>query len=216
MPKIQLNAFYLVSWLSALYLGAGSAAHAEGEASAGSETVADAAAATEHAEKAGLPHLDTSTYTSQIFWLVVSFVLIYALMSKLSLPRVAEVLEARNVYKKGVLKRAAETQESANKMKAAYEASLAKAQGAAHQMMAETEKTISEKLAAENAKFAEAARKRVATADQAIAKARADAQQSMADVSAEIAVDIVSKIADAQINKADAKKVVTTLMKEAA
>ena len=43
----------------------------------------------------GLPQLDADTYPTQIFWLVVTFVILYLIMSKVALPRIAEVLEER-------------------------------------------------------------------------------------------------------------------------
>jgi F-type H+-transporting ATPase subunit b len=46
-------------------------------------------------ESAGLPQLDTSSYPSQIFWLAVSFLLLFWLFRTKALPRVGEVLEAR-------------------------------------------------------------------------------------------------------------------------
>ena len=42
-----------------------------------------------------LPQLDLTTYSSQVFWLIVSFVVLYFLVAKLAMPRIAEVLEER-------------------------------------------------------------------------------------------------------------------------
>ena len=43
----------------------------------------------------GLPQLDFSTYPTQVFWLVVSFAILYLLMSQVAIPRISEVLEGR-------------------------------------------------------------------------------------------------------------------------
>ena len=42
-----------------------------------------------------LPQLDLATYSSQVFWLIISFVVLYFLVAKLAMPRIAEVLEER-------------------------------------------------------------------------------------------------------------------------
>ena len=42
-----------------------------------------------------LPQLDVQTYASQIFWLVVSFIVLYFLVAKVAMPRISEVLEER-------------------------------------------------------------------------------------------------------------------------
>lgn len=177
---------------------------------------ASIAGAAEHAESVGLPHLNTATYISQIFWLFVAFALIYTLMSKLSLPRVAKVLAARQALREGNLAKASELQEDAEKTKVSYEAALAKAQTAAQASLIATEQEISEKIAAESARFAEQSRKRIAMAEQNIAKAKADAVNSLTDISAEIAAEIVGKIADVQMSKTDAKKAVESVMQKGA
>ncbi len=42
-----------------------------------------------------MPQLEVATYASQIFWLIVAFSTLYWLLSRRALPRVAEILEAR-------------------------------------------------------------------------------------------------------------------------
>lgn len=176
-----------------------------------------AAAPAEEEENIGFPQFNSKTYASQVFWLLVAFLLLYVLMSKLALPRVEEVLDARRAHKDSDLKRASQLQEEATKVKAAYEAAIAKAQAEAQEAEQAAEQEISEKIAAETAKFAEAARKRVATAEQNIARAKDEALASLADISADVAAEMVNKVAGVQVGKAEAKKAVTTVMqKEAA
>jgi F-type H+-transporting ATPase subunit b len=186
----------------------------EEKAEASSEKAAEPA---EAEENVGFPQLNAKTYPSQVFWLFVSFALLYVLMSKLALPRVGEVLDQRRAHKENDLKRAEQLQEEATKVKAAYEAAIAKAQAEAQDAQRAAEQEVSEKIAEENAKFAEAARKRVATAEQNIARAKDDALASLADISADVAAEMVNKVAGVQVGKAEARKAVNEVMqKEAA
>ncbi len=43
----------------------------------------------------GLPQLNHNTYPSQIFWLAVSFVLLYIIVSRIALPRISQILQRR-------------------------------------------------------------------------------------------------------------------------
>jgi F-type H+-transporting ATPase subunit b len=162
----------------------------------------------------GLPQLDTSTYASQLFWLFVCFTALYVLMSKIALPRVSEVLETRRLHKGGDLEKAAQLSEEAGKIRTTYEKSLATAQQQAADAMTSAGQAISEKISEEQSRFAENSRKRLVAAEQNIVKAKAEALQSLADISAEIAAEMVHKIADIQVNKADAKKHVMSVMQK--
>ncbi|MDE1152635.1 MAG: hypothetical protein PW788_08875 [Micavibrio sp.] len=170
----------------------------------------------EEAENIGFPQLNPKSYASQAFWLLVSFALLYTLMSKVALPRVASVIDTRQQTQNGNLSQAEQLNAEAAKVKEAFEASLAKAHDSAQEVLAAAEESITDKATAEHAKFAEHARNRILSAEQNIAKAKEDALSSLADISAEIAAEMVNKIAGVQVAKADAKKIVTTVMKERA
>ena len=47
------------------------------------------------AEASGLPQLDFSTFDNQIFWLIVTLIAIYLILSRVALPRIASVLAER-------------------------------------------------------------------------------------------------------------------------
>ncbi len=191
-------------------------AAASGKDAAVSPKAEKAAEPAEAEENIGFPQFNSKTFASQVFWLFWAFLTLYVLMSKLALPRVGEVLDARRAHKESDLKRASQLQEEATKVKAAYEAAIAKAQADAAEAQASAEQEVSEKIAAENAKFAEAARKRVATAEQNIARAKDEALSSLADISADVAMDMANKVAGVQVGKAEARNAVAKVMKEAA
>jgi len=171
-----------------------------------------AAAATK--KKSGLPQLDPSSYPSQIFWLLVSFVVLYTLMSRVALPRVTEVLDMRQTQRDNNLNRAEHLQEDAAKIRQTLDAAMAAAQADAQATVSAREQENAKKIAAENARFLEHARNRIASAEQNIAKAKEEALQSLSDISAEVAADIVQKISGTAANKNDAKKIVVKLMQE--
>ena len=45
-----------------------------------------------------LPQLDIATYASQVFWLIVTFIVLYFLVAKIAMPRIAEVLELSLIH----------------------------------------------------------------------------------------------------------------------
>jgi len=71
-----------------------------------------------------MPQLDITTFAPQIFWLAVSFVVLYVLMSRLALPRIGAILAARSGQIEGDLDAARRLKAEAEAAVAAYEKAL--------------------------------------------------------------------------------------------
>jgi F-type H+-transporting ATPase subunit b len=78
-----------------------------------------------HEEGGGsMPQLDPTYYASQLFWLLVSGVLLYTLMAKVALPRVARIIEIRDDQVRRDLELAARLRHEAEDIKVAYTRAL--------------------------------------------------------------------------------------------
>ena len=53
------------------------------------------ATSTVSSEKAGIPQLDFTTFPNQIFWLVVFLVILFFIVSRIVLPRIEGIMDAR-------------------------------------------------------------------------------------------------------------------------
>jgi len=76
----------------------------------------------------GLPQLDARTYPSQIFWLIVSFALLYRLLKTKAIPRIADILETRQDRIGADLDRAARLRADAEAALKKHDSILAEAQ----------------------------------------------------------------------------------------
>jgi F-type H+-transporting ATPase subunit b len=153
------------------------------------------------ASKGGLPQLDPTWFASQVFWLLIHFVVLYLIASKLILPRIAAVLDRRESRIANDLDQADRLNKEATLARQAYDQALqdarSKAQAAreAARVQALAERTKAEqKLADELAAKAVAAQERIAQASEAM-RAR------MRDVAAEVATDIMHKVAGIQADR---------------
>src|SRR5713101_4393978 len=97
--------------------------------------------------RADMPQLDISTFTPQLVWLAIWFVVLYLMMAKLGLPRIAAVVEARRRRREDDLARAAEMKTEAEAASAAYQKTLSEARAQAQATIKET----ADRLAAEAA-----------------------------------------------------------------
>ena len=127
-----------------------------------------------------MPQLDISTFTPQLVWLAIWFVVLYLLMAKLALPRIARAIEARRRRREDDLARAAQLKAEADEASAAYQKTLAEARAQAQATIKETSDRLAadaakqqRALAATLAEQIEAAERRIAaTKEQALAEVR--------------------------------------------
>ena len=91
---------------------------------------------TEHGK--GFPPFDSSTFASQLLWLVITFVALYLLMSRVALPRVGAIIENRQKRIAGDLAEAQGMKDQSDAAIAAYEKALAEARGRAQALANET------------------------------------------------------------------------------
>ena len=84
------------------------------------------------------PPFQAEHFPSQLAWLAVSFVLLYALMAKVALPRIAAIFAERSKRIGDDLKAAQGFKEQSDAAHAAYEKALADARARAQAIAAET------------------------------------------------------------------------------
>ena len=122
-----------------------------------------------------MPQLDVSTYASQLFWLVLTFVPLYLIIVRVALPRIGEVLEARQDKIDDDLKKAAARKEEAESVLAEYQALQAESQAKAQALLRQAQ----EEMAAEAARLNDELTSRLAeesvVAEKRIAAAKAEA-----------------------------------------
>jgi F-type H+-transporting ATPase subunit b len=138
----------------------------------------------------GFPPFDAHSFASQLTWLVIAFVLLYALMSKWALPRVGAIIEGRQKAIDDDIAAAGSLKKQSDEAVAAYEKALADARARAQTIANETRDT--QAAAAEvrrkalegelNAKLADAERTIAATKAAAMSNVRGIAESATRDI----------------------------------
>ena len=153
----------------------------------------------------GFPPFKAETYASQLFWLALCFAVLYVMVSKIVLPRMAGILADRRARIDGDLAQAVRLKGDADAAVAAYEKALADARSNAHAIASDTrDKLAAESEAHRRAVEAELAEK-LAAAEKSIAASKSAA---MANVRG-IAVDAASAIVGRLVGKAPNEAAVT-------
>ncbi len=158
----------------------------------------------------GLPQLDFDTFPSQIFWLVVCLVVLYFLMTKIALPRIATVLEERADAIADDLDKAEEFKQKAEEAEAAYDAALQAAREKAQEIAAETREKIQKDLEAAMEKADAEIAARTAEGEKRIAEIRDSSIAAVNEVAKETAVAIVESIIPGSVDADVVKAAVST------
>lgn len=151
-----------------------------------------AAVAGEHAEKAGMPQLDFSTWPNQIFWLMVTLVVIYLVLTRIALPRIAAVLAERAGKITNDLAAAEELKQKAVAAEKAYNDALVRARTEASKIVAEAKAEIQKDLNVAIAKADAEIAAKAAQSEGRIGEIKAGAMDAVAEVARDTAAALVA------------------------
>lgn len=147
----------------------------------------------EHAAGA-FPPFDVSLFPHQLIWFSIAFIALYILMSRVALPRVAEVVDTRAAKVKADLDAAAAESAAAEAARVNAERATAQARSGARKIVDDMRAEMAAGLAVDRAKAEEEVARRAEAAAARIAAARGEAMVGVGSMSAELARDIVAKL----------------------
>jgi F-type H+-transporting ATPase subunit b len=143
---------------------------------------------------AKFPPFESEHFPSQLVWLAISFVLLYALMSRVALPRIGGIMAARGKVISDDLAAAEHLKEQSNAAQVAYEKALADARGRAQGIAAATREQQARETEDLHKRLEAQLHERIAAAEQSIAKSRGAAMSNVKSIAAETASAIVERL----------------------
>lgn len=142
----------------------------------------------------GMPQLCGDWFANQIFWLLVTLVAIYFVLSRIVLPRISAVLAERSGTISNDLAAAEDLKRQAAEAEETYQKALADARAEAQRISGEARAAINADLESAIAKADEQIAAKSAESEKQIAEIRAGAVASVTEVAKDVAVDIVQAI----------------------
>ena len=158
----------------------------------------------------GMPQLDFSTFGNQIFWLIITLVVIYFILSRLALPRIAGVLAERQGTISHDVAMAEELKEKAVAAEEAYNKALSDARSEAAHIVEVTKSEIKAELDAAIAAADVQISEKTKAGEEAIAEIRSNAIASVKQVAAATTANLVVALG----GKSDTKAVDAAVKQE--
>ncbi len=140
----------------------------------------------------GMPQLCPDFIPNQVFWLVVTLVVIFLILSRVALPRIGGILAQRAGTITNFVGEAEELKLHAQEADAAYDKALADARTQANKIVADAKADIQAELDSELAKADAEIAARTAESEKAIAEIRDEMVESVTAVARDTAGEIVT------------------------
>lgn len=141
---------------------------------------------------AGMPQLEFSTFPNQIFWLVVTLVVLYLILSRVALPRIGSILAERAGTITADIDAAETYKRQAGEAEAAYHKALDDARAEAHKVAEKMRADIQADLDVAIAKADAEIAARTAESERRIAEIRDSASEAVEEVARDTVQEILA------------------------
>jgi F-type H+-transporting ATPase subunit b len=163
------------------------------------ESHGDAKGATAHTEaegghKAPFPPFQKDTFASQLVSLLIAFVALYLIVSRIALPRVGSLLDERQKKIEGDLAGAQALRDESDAALKAYESELAAARSRAQAIGTETREKLNAASEAERKTLEERLSVKLGEAEKTIAATREAAMSNVRSIASDAAIAIVQRL----------------------
>jgi F-type H+-transporting ATPase subunit b len=149
---------------------------------------------TGHAEV--FPPFDPSTFSGQLVWLTITFVILYVVLSRAALPRIGNIIDSRRARIEGDLREAERLRGETEKAVGAYEAALAEARKNAQKIAEETRDSIKSDIAGKRASVEAELAGRMTEAESRISATKNTALANVDGIAADTAQALVARLSD--------------------
>ncbi len=155
------------------------------------------------------PPFDFDAFPSHLFWLAISFGILYFFVNRVIMPKVGGILEDRRDRIASDLGEASRLSRETDEVIAAYENELTQARQRAYGIAHERREEIKAEQARQQAETEEALNKRIAEAEAEIMAHRDAALAEVSTIASDAAQAIVQKLSGVAVSAEDANKAVT-------
>ncbi|MBY0533021.1 MAG: F0F1 ATP synthase subunit B' [Xanthobacteraceae bacterium] len=152
--------------------------------------------------KAPFPPFQGETFPSQLFWLVICFVALYVLLSRVALPRLSHAIENRQSRIAGDLETASRLRNESEAAQASYEKALADARAKAQALASESQAKAAAEAEAQRKQLEDGLKAKLEAAEKQIASTKSAAMSNVRG----IAVDTAGLIVERLTGKTPAKQ----------
>lgn len=157
-----------------------------------------------------MPQLDPASFASQIFWLIITFITLYIILSKYALPGIRDIIQARQDKIDSDLKKAEIAKSEAKEIESVYSKAIKEARDRASHMIKEASERLKHEMDQKYSELDNKLNLQVQHSKEKMDKIAADSKNELEQLTKNIAATIITKFA----NKSVVDNELSTLLKK--
>jgi F-type H+-transporting ATPase subunit b len=166
------------------------------------------------AESGGMPQLNPEFWVSQIFWLTLTFGILYIVLSKLILPKISANLELRKSQIQENIEAAEKQRESSDAKLKEYDNIILKSKLEAKNIFRYAREKIIKDINSKKETLDKQIDEEIKKAEQEIEALRKNAPEKINKIAIETSAQLVKKLIGAEINNSSISAIVNDLSKK--
>ena len=166
------------------------------------------------AESGGMPQLNPEFWVSQIFWLTLTFGILYILLSKLILPKISANLELRKSQIQDNIEAAEKQRESSDAKLKEYDNIILKSKLEAKNIFRNAREKIIKDINYKKETLDKQIDEEIKKAEQEIGVLKKNAPEKINKIAIETSAQLVKKLNGAEINNSSISAIVNDLSKK--
>ena len=166
------------------------------------------------AESGGMPQLNPEFWISQIFWLILTFSILFVILSKFILPKISKNIEFRkSQILENIEMAEKQKEESENKIKE-YEAIILKSKGEARNYFNEARKKILQDIDKKKQQLENEIDEEVNNAEKEIKELKISVPEKINKIAIETSADLIKQLIGEEVNNSNISAIVEDLTKK--
>ena len=166
------------------------------------------------AESGGMPQLDPEYWISQIFWLVITFGLLFVILSKLILPGISKNLENRKSQIVENIETADKQRSESDKLNKEYEKVILESRIKAKNILKEAKKRLIEDIDKKRDILENEIDKELKSAEKEIKSLIDKSPAKINQIAIETSSDLLKQLIGAEVNKSNISAIVEDLSRK--
>ena len=165
------------------------------------------------AESGGMPQLNPEFWISQIFWLTLTFGILYIILSKLILPKISDNLESRKSQILENIEAAEKQRENSEEKLKEYEEIVSKSKMEAKSIFNQAREKALKDISAKKEVLDKQIDEEISKAEQEIKKLQSGAAEKINKIAIETSSELIQKLIGAEVNNSSISAIVDDLSK---